>query len=170
MSLYLFLLFIISQPCIIIRSLYHIYMYALDAFIQRDLQYSQVIQFLSVSSRFFGSELCIRAAEHQCFFKETENEKLFVDLKRFLKPLFLRVKGLESDEGSARHFYATGASYSPLGLSWLCIMTKQPGGTLTVIYTVLTITISGSPHRWDCLEAGDQSSFISTHLTINISE
>ncbi len=27
--------------------------------------------------------------------------------KRFLKPLFLRVKGLESDEGSARHFYAT---------------------------------------------------------------
>ncbi len=47
---------------------------------------------------------CSRAS---MFFKETENEKLFVDLKRFLKPLFLRVKGLESDEGSARHFYAT---------------------------------------------------------------
>ncbi len=93
------------------------------------------------------------------FFKETENEKLFVDLKKVPETFIFKSEGSRvrrSDEGSARRFYATGTSYSPLGLSWLCIMTTTRG-TLTVIYTVLTITISGSPHRCDCLEAGDQS-------------
>lgn len=51
--------------------------------------------------------------------------------------------------------------FSPLGLSWLCIMKKQLGGTLTVICTVLTI--SSSPHQCDCLEAGDQSFFFHFH-------
>lgn len=132
--------------------------------------------YITLYSRFFGSEFCIRAAEHQCFFffKETENEKLFVDLKKVPGTFIFKSEGSwvrRSDEGSARHFYATGTSYSPLGLSWLCIMTKQLGGTLTVIYTVLTIAISGSPHQCDCLEAGDQSflSFPLIWLSISVS-
>lgn len=115
---------------------------------------------------------CSRAS--MVFFIENENEKLFVGLKRVPGTFIFKTEGSRvwcSDEGSARHFYATSTSYSPLGLSWLCIITKQLGGTLTVIYTVLTITISGSPHRCDCLEAGDQSflSFPLIWLSISVS-
>lgn len=127
--------------------------------------------YITLYSRFFGSEFCIRAAEHQCFFKETENEKLFVDLKKVPETFIFKSEGSRvrrSDEGSARRFYATGTSYSPLGLSWLCIMTKQLVA-LWLWFTLLTITISGSPHRCDCLEAGDQSFLLLPLIWLSIS-